>query len=172
MAGFRILLDELGIETVGASCTRSRIAFVNSKMKVEQFGAIRVVPISAQGTTSGSIKGAAWGIFLAGPLGAAVGSMVGGGMKVAFELHTLEGEVFMCLAGKSAYLDIKRQVETRPAQPKGVKAVRPPRTEPRGFNPFLTFGMLVFPVLVGLFYLRDGHTWRGRAVAAVWTLVW
>ena len=111
VAGFRILLDDLGIETRSASCTRSRIVTFDARNKLLQYGAVGVVPVSVESTTSGALKGAAWGVFLAGPLGAAVGSMVGGGMKVAFELQTLEGEVLRCIAGKAAYLDIKKQVE-------------------------------------------------------------
>ncbi|WP_395651638.1 hypothetical protein [Brevundimonas sp.] len=132
----------------------------------------RVVPVSVESTTSGALKGAAWGVFLAGPVGAAVGSMVGGGMKVAFELHTLEGEVLKCIAGKDAYLDIKKQVETKPAQPPKPKKARSERTGPRKVGILLGAGIFMLPVVFSWFVLRQGHTSRARAIVAAWTALW
>ena len=172
VAGFRILLDDLGIETRSASCTRSRIVTFDARNKLLQYGAVGVVPVSVESTTSGALKGAAWGVFLAGPLGAAVGSMVGGGMKVAFELQTLEGEVLRCIAGKAAYLDIKKQVETHPAQPPKPKKARPEWTSPRKVGLVLGSGIAVLPIIFGLLLFRRGHTQRARAIAAVWAALW
>ena len=167
MAGFKVLLDDLGIETRSASCTRSRVVTFDARNKLLEYGAIGVVPVSVESTTSGALKGAAWGVFLAGPVGAAVGSMVGGGMKVAFELQTLEGEVLKCIAGKDAYLDIKKQVETRPAQPAKPKKARSERTGPRRVRILLGAGIFTLPVVFSWFVLRQGHTSRARGCGHV-----
>lgn len=172
MADFKILLDDLGVETAPANCSRSKVRVVTGAWTVKQYGAIAVVPVSTQSTTSGALKGAAWGVFLAGPMGAAIGSMVGGGMKVAFELHTLEGVVLQCIASKDAYLDIKKQVETRPAQPPKPKQARPERTGPRRIGALLGIGIAILPWVFGLFLFRRGHTGRDRAIVAAWTVLW
>ena len=169
---FKLLLDDLGIETATAWCVYSKITVPDGSFKTRHYGAVGVVPVSTESTTSGALKGAAWGVFLAGPLGAAVGSMVGGGMKVAFELHTLEGEVLKCIAGKDAYLDIKKQVETKPAQPPKPKKARSEWTGPRKVGVLLGAGIFMLPVVFSWFVLRKGHTLRARAIVAVWTALW
>lgn len=167
MADFKVLLDDLGIETSSGWCIGSRVRVTDPKGRVSKYGAVSVIPLSTDSTASGAIKGAAWGVFLGGGLGAAVGSMVGGGMKVAFELHTLEGAVLRCIAGRNAYLDIKNQVETKPAQPKP-----PVTTGPRRISPRLLLATAILPFPLGLGFWRRGYTGRARALAAVWTLVW
>ncbi|MCK6103965.1 hypothetical protein [Brevundimonas sp. EYE_349] len=124
-----------------ASCYYSNITFGDTKGKFRKYGAIGIEPISVDSTTSGTLKGAAWGLILAGPIGLAIGSMVGGGMKVAFELHTLEGETLRGIATKGNYLDIKKQVETRPAKPKLPRKERARREGPRTVGPGLLIGL-------------------------------
>jgi len=172
MAGFKIILDDLGIETASASCYYSKITFADAKGKIRTLGATGVEAISVDSTTSGTLKGAAWGLILAGPLGVAIGSMVGGGMKVAFELHTLEGETLRGIATKGNYLDIKKQVETRPAKAKEPKRKRVPHEGPRTVGPGLVIGLALLPFIFFWPLLRRGHTGRARALGAAWTLIW
>nr|WP_315054284.1 hypothetical protein [uncultured Brevundimonas sp.] len=146
--------------------------FADARSKIRQYGAVGIQPISADSTTSGALKGAAWGLILAGPLGLAVGSMVGGGMKVAFELRTLEGETLKCIATKGAYLDIKKQVETRPAQPKPPKNVRVRHEGPRTVGVGLLVGLALFPLVFVWLLLRRDHTVRARILGAAWTVIW
>lgn len=167
MTDFRVLLDELGIETASAWCMGCQVRVFPPKGKANKYNAVSVVPLSTDSTVSGAIKGAAWGVFIAGGLGAAVGSMVGGGMKVAFELHTEEGEVLRCIAGKNAYLDIKKQVET-----KAAKANRVEPSGPRAISTRLLIGTAILPIPLGLGFWRRGYTGRARALAAVWTVLW
>lgn len=173
MTGFTVILDDLGIETRSASMVgKSQVLFHDANNRLQRYGAVGIEAISTQSTTSGTLKGAAWGLVLAGPLGVAIGSMVGGGMKVAFELQTLEGPVLKCIAGKGAYLKIKKQVETRPATPKEVKAPKPIMRGPRSVGGLLMAGVVVLPVVFFWFLLRSGHTGRDRLLGVVWLVIW
>lgn len=177
LVDFKVLLDDLGIETASAWCLGSRVrVYEGNTLRHREYGAVRVVPVSAQSTTSGALKGAAWGLFLAGPVGAAVGSMVGGGTKVAFEIHTLENEVLPCLAGKGAYLKIKKQIEAKPAQPGKMKA-RKERPEfamrnPGQVGPVLIIGMALVPFIAVWFFFTKGFTPVARVLAVAWTIFW
>lgn len=173
MTGFTVILDDLGIETRSASMVgKSQVLFNNANNKLQRYGAIGIEPISTQSTTSGTLKGAAWGLVLAGPLGVAIGSMVGGGMKVAFELQTLEGPILKCIAGKGAYLKIKKLVETRPATPREVKAPKSVLAGPRKVSGPLMAGVVLLPVVFFWFLLRSGHTGRDRLLGVVWLVIW
>lgn len=172
MAGFKVILDDLGIETTSASCYYSNITFADAKRKIRTYGAIGIEPISVDSTTSGTLKGAAWGLILAGPIGLAIGSMVGGGMKVAFELHTLEGETLRGIATKGNYLDIKKQVETRPAKPKLPRKERPRREGPRTVGPGLLIGLALLPFIFVWLLFRRGHTALARLLGVLWAVAW
>lgn len=167
VADFRVLLDELGIETASAWCLGCQVRVTGRGLRGSRYEAVDAVPISADSTVSGAIKGAAWGVFIAGGLGAAVGSMVGGGMKVAFELHTAEGVVLRCIAGKNAWLDIRRQVEAR----RGRLAPPVPKV-PRRISRRLLLGTALLPIPLGLGFWRRGYTAQARGLAAVWTVLW
>jgi len=172
VAGFKVILDDLGIETASASCYYSNITFSDTKGKFRKYGAIGVTTISVDSTTSGTLKGAAWGMILAGPIGLAVGSMVGGGMKVAFELHTLEGETLKGIATKGSYLDIKKQVETRPAKLKPPKKVRLQGEKPRVVSLSLFIGIAVLPFIFVWLLFRCGYSARSRFLGLLWFFVW
>lgn len=177
MVDFKVLLDDLGIETASAWCLGSRVrVYEGETLRHREYGAVRVVPVAAESTTSGALKGAAWGLFLAGPVGAAVGSMVGGGTKVAFEIHTLEDEVLPCLAGKGAYLQIKKQIERKPAEPAKLEGrkERPDfeMRKPGKVGPLLMIGMALIPFITVWFFLKKGFTPMTRALAVAWTVFW
>ena len=172
MAGFKVILDDLGIETASASCYYSKITFSDTKGKFRKYVAIGVTPISVDSTTSGTLKGAAWGMILAGPIGLAVGSMVGGGMKVAFELHTLEGETLKGIATKGSYLDIKKQVETRPAKPKPPKKARVQGEKPRVLSLGLFIGLTFLPFIFVWLLFRRGYSVPARLLGLLWFFVW
>ena len=173
MTDFTMILDELGIETRSASLmANTRVLFRDSNNKFQQYGAVGIEAISTQSTTSGTLKGAAWGLVLAGPLGVAVGSMVGGGMKVAFELHTLEGPILKCIAGKNAYLKIKKQVETKPATPRKVKGPKPVATGSRDVSGPLMLGVILLPVVFVWFLFRPQHTTKATLLGLVWLVIW
>ncbi|WP_206518826.1 hypothetical protein, partial [Salmonella enterica] len=80
------------------------------------------------------------------------------GMKVAFELHTLEGKTLRGIATKGNYLDIKKQVETRPAKAKEPKRKRVPHEGPRTVGPGLVIGLALLPFIFFWPLLRRGHT--------------
>ena len=173
MTGFTVILDDLGIETRSATMiANTHVLFSDANNKFQNYGVIGIEPISTESTTSGTLKGAAWGLVLAGPLGVAIGSMVGGWMKVAFELQTLEGPILKCIAGKDAYLRVKKQVETKPATPKKIKAPKAVITGPRSVSRLLLAGVILLPVIFFWFLLRPGHTGRDRLLGVVWLVIW
>lgn len=174
MIGFKVILDDLGIETRGADMFgRSLVVYADASGRTRKAGAVAVRPVSTESTTSGTLKGAAWGLILAGPLGVAIGSMVGGGMKVAFELDTVDGDTLRCVASKGAYLRIKEKVEKSPAlPPKPKRQAAPAPTGPRRVGKALLAGLVVLPIVFVWFLLRPRHTWKARAWGAVWTILW
>jgi len=172
MAGFKVILDDLGIETASASCYYSNVTFSDAKGKFRKYGAVGITPISTESTTSGTLKGAAWGMILAGPIGLAVGSMVGGGMKVAFEVHTLEGEILKGIASKGSYLDIKKQVEKSPAVAKPPKLAWDKSRGPRVVSPVLILGIAILPFIFAWMLLRSGYSAQARLFGLAWMVVW
>lgn len=66
--------------------------------KVHAFKPAAIRAVSMEQSTDNAIGGAAWGFVLAGPLGAAVGAIVGRGPQVTFEIDTEQGRTLRCIA--------------------------------------------------------------------------
>lgn len=110
MAIFAVLLDDLGIEFARGQCIGKKVVVIQG-WKDTKYDPVAIRPLSMDHSTTGTVKGAAWGLWIAGPLGAALGSMIGGGPKVRFEIDTLEGETLRCVASRDNFLSVRKAVE-------------------------------------------------------------
>lgn len=110
MAIFAVLLDDLGIEFARGQCIGKKVVVIQG-WKDTKYDPVAIRALSMDHSTTGTIKGAAWGLWIAGPLGAALGSMIGGGPKVRFEIDTLEGETLRCVASRDDFFSVRKAVE-------------------------------------------------------------
>ena len=163
-----VLLDELGIEVARGSTVGRELRLKGRNM---QMAIIR--PVQMDTSSTDAIKGAAWGLLLAGPLGAAVGTLIGGGPRVAFELDTDDGETLRCVARRSEYLAIKRDIETAFVTEQRIADKRR-RWETQGRTPSvgLIVGMVLLPPVFVWFFLRKHYRWVARGLATAWTVLW
>lgn len=167
---FQAILDDLGIDVAIGAYAKGKIRIKPDRSALMKFTALRVTPISVESTTTGAIKGGAIGLFLAGPLGAAIGSMMGGGAKVAFQLETVEGPRFNCVMGRTAFVTMREDLARR----QRAEALREIRVRQRTFRPRWLFWLAtVFaPPATAWAFFRTGWRLRTRLVVAVWTVCW
>ena len=135
-----------------------------------KFAALRVTAVSVDSTTTGAIKGGAIGLFIAGPLGAAIGSMMGGGAKVAFQLETVEGPTFNCVMGRTAFVEVREDLARR----QRTQALRAARAEQRTFRPRWLFwvGTILAPPTTVWAFFRSDWSLRSRLLIVCWTMFW
>lgn len=167
---FRAILDDLGIDVALGAYAKGKIRIKPDRSPLMKFTALRVTPISVESTTTGAIKGGAIGLFLAGPLGAAIGSMMGGGAKVAFQLETVEGRTFNCVMGRSAFVVVREDLERR----RQAEARQAARLQMRTFRPRWLFWLAtVFtPPATAWAFFRSAWGLRSKFLMACWTVVW
>lgn len=167
---FQVVLDELGVDVALGAYSKGRIRIKADRSPVMKFTAVAVTPISVDNSTTGTIKGGAIGLFLAGPLGAAIGSMMGGGAKVAFKLETVEGSAFHCVMARSAFVEVRDDLESR----RQAEALRRTRSEQRTFRPRWLFWIatLLAPPATAWSFFRSDWSLKSRVMVVIWTMIW
>lgn len=110
MSVFAVLLDDLGIEVARGQCIGKKMVVIQG-WKETKYDPVAIRALSMDHSTTGTVKGAVWGLWIAGPLGAALGSMIGGGPKVRFEIDTVEGETLRCVASRDGFVSVRKAVE-------------------------------------------------------------
>lgn len=167
---FHAILDDLGIDIALAAYDKGKIRIKPDRSPVQNYTALSVTPVSVDSTTTGALKGGAIGLFVAGPLGAAIGSMIGGGAKVAFRLDTVEGPTFNCVIGRSAFIRVREDLARR----QQAHALRIARAEQRTFRPRWLFwlGTILVPPTTAWAFFRSDWSLKSRFAIACWTLFW
>lgn len=169
MANFTVILDELGIETAPAAFRKDHVAVFQNR-KLRRYIPVEIRAVSLDHSVTGTLKGAAWGTFLAGPLGAAIGSMVGGSGKVTFELDTEEAGTLYCFGSRDVFLEGRKRIERITAQ-REQRAAYAAGVKRRVSWPLIV-GMVLLPVIFVWAFLRRGYAGWVRLAAFAWTLLW
>lgn len=169
MANFTVILDELGIETAPAAFRKDHVTVFQNR-KTHRYTPLEIRAVALDHSTTGTLKGAAWGTFLAGPLGAAIGSMVGGGAKVTFELDTAEAGTLYCFGSREAFVQGRKRIE-RITKLREEKAAYAAGVKRKVSWP-LILGMVLLPVVFVWAFLRRGYAAWVRLAAFAWTLLW
>ena len=177
IARFAVILDNVGAEVGQGVLGSASISYI-AGWKSHSFKPTAIRAVSMEQSTDNAIGGAAWGFVLAGPLGAAVGAIVGRGPQVSFEIDTEQGRTLRCVARRDDYLVVKRRVDRIIgfwAKQSARKAARTPG-EPVGWklvlNLGLAVGLIFLPPLFALFLLRKGTSTKARVVGGGWTVIW
>lgn len=176
MTAVAVLMDDVGAELGKGEISFHRVTFRrNGQNVVLKLKAIRPVAVDHQ--MGGTAKGAAWGYLIAGPLGAAAGSLLGSGPKVTFELDTEEGETLRCVVGQTQYPGIKRKVEAaarhweRHQTSQALLEARRANGE-RPVSLLLGTGIVLMPPIFAWFVLRKGTSLRARIVTGAYVAFW
>lgn len=111
MTTFVLFLDDVGAEIARARVNRKEAYSWLPSGNMLKFKpvALRPIEVSAQG--SNQVKSAAVGFLLMGPVGAAVGALLGSGPKVQFEIVSDQGRIYKGVCKQADYPKLKRSIE-------------------------------------------------------------
>jgi hypothetical protein len=110
VTAFVLFLDGAGAEITNATVTRKEVFALNGG-QIVRFKPLHVRPIEVIGPGSNPVKGAAIGFVLLGPVGAAVGALLGTGPKVQFEIECDQGRTYKGVCKQADYPKLRRSIE-------------------------------------------------------------